>query len=93
MIDARLPQLSRAQVYERLRQFWYDTALSPTEQTLDCLDAVAAPERVVFGSDWPFANAGVVAEAAATYEAVELAPERRAAIDRRNALLLFPQFG
>jgi 6-methylsalicylate decarboxylase len=92
MIDARLPQLSRAQVYERLRHFWYDTALSPTEQTLDCLDAVAAPERIVFGSDWPFANAGVVAEAGTTYAAVPLPADRRDAIDRRNALSLFPQF-
>jgi predicted TIM-barrel fold metal-dependent hydrolase len=93
MIDARLPQLSRTEVYKRLRHFWYDTALSPTAQTLDCLTEVAAPERVVFGSDWPFANAGVVAEAVTTYEAASIPPEQRTAIDRRNALSLFPQFG
>jgi predicted TIM-barrel fold metal-dependent hydrolase len=93
MIDARLPQLSRAEVYGRLRHFWYDIALSPAAQTLDCLAAVAAPERIVFGSDWPFANAGVVAEAVTTYEAVAIRPEQRHAIDRRNALALFPQFG
>src|SRR5882757_1236616 len=44
MIDARLPQLSRAQVYERLRRFWYDTALSPTAETLQCLAGVARPD-------------------------------------------------
>ena len=37
MIDARLPQLPREQVYARLRRFWYDTALSPTAQTMACL--------------------------------------------------------
>jgi predicted TIM-barrel fold metal-dependent hydrolase len=93
MIDARLPQLSPAEVYERLRHFWYDIALSPTAQTLECLAAVAAPERIVFGSDWPFANAGVVAEATKAYEAVALPPVQRDAIDRRNAVSLFPQFG
>jgi predicted TIM-barrel fold metal-dependent hydrolase len=93
MIDARLPQLSRAQVYERLRRFWYDIALAPTGETLQCLAAVAAPERIVFGSDWPFANAGVIAEAAATYAAVtSIAPAQRSAIDRVNAMALFPQF-
>jgi predicted TIM-barrel fold metal-dependent hydrolase len=54
--------------------------------------AVAAPERIVFGSDWPFANAGVVAEAGTTYATVPLPADRRDAIDRRNALSLFPQF-
>jgi 6-methylsalicylate decarboxylase len=93
MIDARLPQMSRAEVYGRLRRFWYDTALSPSMQTLDCLAEVATPERVVFGSDWPFANARVVAEALKTYEAASVPPDQRAALDRRNALSLFPQFG
>jgi predicted TIM-barrel fold metal-dependent hydrolase len=92
MIDPRLPQLTRAEVYERLRHFWYDIALSPTVQTLDCLDAVAAPEQIVFGSDWPFANASVVAEAVTAYESVPMPLEQRHAIDRRNALSLFPQF-
>ena len=29
MIDPRLPQLSREQVFAGLRHFWYDTALAP----------------------------------------------------------------
>jgi hypothetical protein len=31
MIDPRLPQLSREQVYAGLKHFWYDNALSPGE--------------------------------------------------------------
>jgi predicted TIM-barrel fold metal-dependent hydrolase len=93
MIDARLPQMSREQVFARLRRFWYDIALSPAAQTMDVLAGVAAPEQIVFGSDWPFANARVIAEAMATYEAVtSISPGQRAAIDRSNALSLFPQF-
>jgi predicted TIM-barrel fold metal-dependent hydrolase len=92
MIDARLEQLTPEQVHARLGRFWYDTGLSPTAQTLTCLDAVAAPERVVFGTDWPFANARVVAHALKTYDAVPLTAERRAAIDRGNALSLFPLY-
>ena len=92
MIDARMPQLSREEVFGRLRRFWYDVALSPSAETYACLSGVAAPEQIVFGSDWPFANARVVAQAVKDYEAVPLAPPQRAAIDRGNPLSLFPQF-
>jgi predicted TIM-barrel fold metal-dependent hydrolase len=92
MIDKRLEQMTREEVYARLRRFWYDNALAPTTETFECLKGVASPDRVVFGSDWPFANARVTAEAVKTYEAIPLSPALRSAIDRANALALFPQF-
>jgi predicted TIM-barrel fold metal-dependent hydrolase len=92
MIDPRLPQLSRDEVFAALRRFWYDNALSASEPAWGCLQHIADPGRIVFGSDWPFANARVTAEAIKTYEALPLAPEQREAIDRGNALALFPQF-
>ena len=91
MIDARLPQIPPEQIFARLGQFWYDTALCPTPQTMACLAGVARPEQIVFGTDWPFANAEVLAEALELY-AVPIAGLRRGAIDRANALSLFPQF-
>ena len=93
MIDLRLPQLSRDEVDAGLRHFWYDNALSPGAQTFGTLDHVAAPERVVFGTDFPFANPRVIAEMMKTYESGFLSPARRAAIDRTNALALFPRYG
>jgi predicted TIM-barrel fold metal-dependent hydrolase len=92
MIDKRLEQMSPGEVYERLRRFWYDNALSPTAETFECLKGVAPPQQIVFGSDWPFANARVIAEALRTYEGVAMPAEQRGAIDRTNALSLFPQF-
>ena len=92
MIDKRLERLSPGDVYERLRRFWYDNALSPTAETLQCLKPVAPAGQIVFGSDWPFANAGVIAEAVRTYEDVAMPADQRTAIDRGNALSLFPQF-
>jgi predicted TIM-barrel fold metal-dependent hydrolase len=93
MIDKRLPQLSREQVFAGLRHFWYDNALSPGEQTFGSLDHVAAPERVVFGTDFPFANPRVIAEMIKTHESGFLSDARRAEIDRANALALFPKYG
>jgi predicted TIM-barrel fold metal-dependent hydrolase len=92
LIDARLPRLSRDEIFAGLAHFWYDNALSPGEQTFGSLDHVARPERVVFGSDFPFANARVIAEAVKTYESGFLPEIRRAAIDRGNALALFPRY-
>jgi predicted TIM-barrel fold metal-dependent hydrolase len=92
MIDPRLPQLSRDEVFAGLAHFWYDNALSPGEQTFGALDCVARPERIVFGSDFPFANARVIAEAVKAHESGFLPEVRRAAIDRGNALALFPKY-
>jgi predicted TIM-barrel fold metal-dependent hydrolase len=92
MIDPRLPRLSREQVYAGLKHFWYDNALSPGGQTFGTLDHVASPERVLFGSDYPFANARVIAEMIKTYESGFLSDARRAEIDRGNALALFPKY-
>jgi predicted TIM-barrel fold metal-dependent hydrolase len=92
MIDKRLPQLTREQVYAGLAHFWYDNALSPGEQTFGSLDHVARPERIVFGTDYPFANPRVIAEAVKTHESGFLDEGRRAAIDRGNALALFPKY-
>lgn len=91
MIDARLEQLSPADIYARLGRFWYDNALSPTAETLACVDRIAPAGQVVFGSDWPFANARVISEAVKVYEAVPIPQAQRDAIDRENALSLFPQ--
>ena len=94
MIDPRLGQVPPEQILARLGHFWYDTALSPTPQTMACLAGVARPEQIVFGTDWPFANAKVIAAALKVYEAAApIADRQRAAIDRANALSLFPQFG
>jgi predicted TIM-barrel fold metal-dependent hydrolase len=92
MIDKRLEQMTPEQVYARFRRFWYDNALSPTAETFECLKAVADPKQIVFGSDWPFANARVIAEAVKFYEGVAMPQTQRDAIDRANALSLFPQF-
>ena len=93
MIDQRLPQLAREQVYAALKHFWYDNALSPGEQTFGSLDRVASPERIVFGTDYPFANPRVIAEMIQTHESGFLSDARRAQIDRANALALFPKYG
>ena len=57
-----------------LARFWYDNALAPGDVTFGALDHVARPERIVFGTDYPFANPRVIVEAVKSHESRDLTP-------------------
>ena len=92
MIDPRLKQRSREEIFASLKTFWYDNALASGPQPMGALSRIAAKERILFGSDWPFCNDRVVTEEVADFSAHDfLAPDTVAMIARENALELFPQ--
>ena len=92
MIDARLKQRSREKIFAGLKSFWYDNALASGAQPMGALSRVAAKERILFGSDWPFCNDRVVAEEVKDFTARGfLAPDAIAMIARQNALAAFSQ--
>ncbi len=75
-----------------IRHFWYDTALSAGQANFGALDAVADPSRILFGSDWPFAPEAITRETVASIERPgTLGPAQQRAVDRENALALFPR--
>jgi 6-methylsalicylate decarboxylase len=89
--DSTLPQWPREKFEGALRHFWYDNALACGPSTMGALKTVADPQKILFGSDWPFVQAPLVAEAVATHQQSGLHTVlERAAIDRGNALMLFP---
>jgi 6-methylsalicylate decarboxylase len=73
--------------------FYFDTALSSSAAALPTLLAFAKPGHITFGSDWPFAPVAAAKLFAAGLETYPLHAETRTAIDRRNAVALFPRFG
>jgi len=75
----------------RLKRFHFDLALSSSPTALPSLLAFAEPDHVLFGSDFPYAPAGVVAAFAGLYEGYPLAEAQRASIDRGTAERLFPR--
>ena len=76
-----------------LRNLYYDTALSPSEPVLAALREFAAPGHVLFGSDWPMVPEKVVQIETALLEGSRVLDDAaRRAIDRDNALALFPRF-
>jgi predicted TIM-barrel fold metal-dependent hydrolase len=75
----------------RLKRFHFDTALSSSPTALPSLLAFAEPAHVLFGSDFPYAPAGVVAAFSGLYEKFPLSDAQRASIDRGAAERLFPR--
>jgi 6-methylsalicylate decarboxylase len=78
---------------EELSSFYFDTALSSSAAALPTLLAFAKPGHITYGSDVPFAlliAAQYFTGGLETYP--DLDADARAAIDRTNALELFPRF-
>ncbi|HZA11176.1 amidohydrolase family protein [Mycobacterium sp.] len=72
--------------------FYFDTALSSSAAALPTLLAFAKPGHITFGSDWPFAPtvaAKLFAAGLETYPGLD--EPARNAIERTNALALFPR--
>jgi predicted TIM-barrel fold metal-dependent hydrolase len=90
MIDKRLKQRSREEIFAALKTFWYDNALASGVESMGTLSRIAAKERILFGSDWPFCNERVVAEEVKDFTAPGFLPhDAMAMIARDNALKLF----
>lgn len=81
-------------VLAHIQRFYYDTALSPSPYSLGTLLNLVKPDRILYGSDFPFAPAPMTAlqkqNLAATLNQLER-PELGPAL-RSNALKLFPSY-
>jgi predicted TIM-barrel fold metal-dependent hydrolase len=78
-------------VAEALGRFYFDLALTSPSGLPSLLESVPV-DRILFGTDWSAAPAGVVAAGVAGLVAPRpgFTDEMRASIDRGNALRLFP---
>ncbi len=91
-IDAKYRAFTPARMKEALAHFWYDTALSSGDATLAALGAVARPERILFGSDFPYAPAELVARSVSNLEHSRILDAvQQKQIGRTNSLALFPR--
>jgi 6-methylsalicylate decarboxylase len=85
---------SWADVLDDFTGFYFDTALSSSAAALPTLLAFAKPDHITFGSDWPYAPTAagkLFAAGLETYAGIDT--DTRAAIERTNALALFPRLG
>lgn len=77
----------------RLRKFYFDTALSSSPYALPALLAFADPTHITYGSDWPYAPKARGLHFTQLLDEFPLTSVQREAIDRGNALRLFPRLG
>jgi 6-methylsalicylate decarboxylase len=91
-LEAREPERAArapAGALAYLRRLWYDTGLSnyelPARPTLD----LAGADRIVFGTDWPYADLPPQGDPAPGLDGV--GADRRARIDAANAAALVPR--
>jgi 6-methylsalicylate decarboxylase len=91
VISPLLPQWTQDRIFALLRRFWYDTALCADRRSMPSLLETAAPERVLFGSDWPYAPTEITELSVAGLRGA-IPDHLRAGIERENALALFPRF-
>jgi predicted TIM-barrel fold metal-dependent hydrolase len=82
---------STASGIRRLRQFYFDTALSSSPYALPALLAFAKPENITFGSDWPYANKDRSSYFTGLLDTFGFSDAQRVAVNRNNALRLFPR--
>jgi predicted TIM-barrel fold metal-dependent hydrolase len=76
-----------------LDRFYYDVALSGGEAPMAALTTLAGPERILYGSDWPFVERAFVADQLATLITLpSLAAGAFSAMERENARKLFKRF-
>jgi predicted TIM-barrel fold metal-dependent hydrolase len=92
-MDRYAGKVTKELVFSQLRRFWYETALAPGPSTFGSLREVADPAQIVFGSDWPYCPPDMADDMiAALGDEKMLDAKHRAAIERDNALKLFPRF-
>ncbi|KAI4128673.1 MAG: hypothetical protein LQ338_002619 [Usnochroma carphineum] len=78
------------QIIEDLKTFYFDLALSGSANVLDTLLKWAPHERILYGSDFPFAG-GVEESFDTALESYGMGDNLRAMCYRDNALCLFPR--
>lgn len=91
MAFACAPDGTQRDGLQRLRNFHFDTALSSSPYALPSLLAFADPQRITFGSDWPYARLANSRHFARLLDRFDMSDAQRHAIDRGNAERLFPR--
>jgi predicted TIM-barrel fold metal-dependent hydrolase len=80
-------------VIPELQRLYYDTALSANWFAFRSLLELVTTDKVLFGSDYPFAPEATLVATVKGLAEMNLGDDALRAIERENALALFPQFG
>ena len=79
------------QIMEDAKSFYFDTALAGTANILDTLLKWAPKDKILFGSDFPYAPDSTIEYFTKSLEDYPMGDEERRNIYQENALKLFPR--
>jgi predicted TIM-barrel fold metal-dependent hydrolase len=85
------PRLPDGAMHE-LQKLYFDVAQQASPEGLAPLMMLVSARQVLFGSDYPWAPPGMMGQTVAGLAAYGFSPEDLHAIERGNALRLFPRF-
>lgn len=91
--NPRFKQRGPEGVIPALKDFYYDVTDSVFPYTFKALLELVSAERLLFGSDIPFADEQRIRNSASGLAALGLEQQQLQAIDRDNAVRLFPRLG
>ena len=78
--------------WDDARNFYYDTAVAGTENVFRIMETFAKPGHLLYGSDTPYANNGIIDFHTSRQDAYKFQdPKMHDKINRENALELFPR--
>ena len=83
--------LSRQQVVEEARRFYFDTAISSGHVTLKALFEFAEPGHILFGSDCPYAPEDSIKYFTTSLDRYLVSETTRKEVEQTAALELFPR--
>lgn len=72
--------------------FYYDLALSSSTEVVGMLRQFAKPDHIMYGSDYPYGPSGMITALVDEFDGIPLDSDTAHAINRGNALKLFPRF-
>ena len=83
--------LTTEEIEEDFRSFYFDTAIAGTKNVLDVLLDLVPHDRILFGSDFPYAPSPSIERITKNLQEYKMDPELRKKIYYENALSLFPR--
>ena len=79
------------QILKEIGSFYFDLAISSSQEVIQLLLQYTSPDRLLYGSDYPYAPVGLVTKFVEKLDKADLSEGVRRGINSENALRLFPR--
>ena len=89
--DVGLTAKTTEEILNDVASFYFDVALSSSNETIQMLLQYTEPDHIMYGSDYPYAPRKTIERFAQELDLADLDPGVALAINRGNALKLFPR--